>query len=240
VSGGVAGGATKYQVSDGCSGSYTIYDRAGVQAFGQVEWEQPVQGETVAWLGGRGGYVHEAGTIRHGSDSTAETLTNVTAWSVYGQGWAELENPYYSVGLGLVGYQGRVEETTDGVRSWSTKPGVRPGGHLRFGFSFLGLDAGYNARTTPFGFPGARVGISGGVWSTEVPGRHPDDVRFRYFVGAQSFTSGIYSRDRFGGAVSLEFHLPERHVVGADLLVVDGGVVAGARYAIALGDERRW
>lgn len=233
---GVASGNTKYSSNDSCGGNYSVYDRKGVNGWGQAEWEEPVAEDTVAWLGGRAGYVTERTAEENFVDSNLVSSRDLRFKTGFAQAWGELEHPNISLGVGAVGFWGDVAESSPGA-PWSHRTSVSalPAGHFRGGFSFLGIDLGYADRMSMIGFPASHIGLSGTFYRVDVEGQHPDDSVFRYFVGAQTFPGGDRSRTRFGPSVGLELKLGGQHVFGLDGIVLERGVAGGAHYCIAVG-----
>lgn len=222
---GVGGGDTRYKVSSdkSCSGNYTVHDRRGVNAYAQAEWEEPVSEETVAWIGGRAGYLGESSVVETHRDDTLESTRDLRFRTGFAQAWGEIEHPNYSVGLGVVGYR---QSETDAMRGGATQESVRyaglPGGHLRGGFSFLGADIGYGDRMSMIGFPASHIGVSGAIYDPDAAGQHPDDAIFRYFVGAQTFTGADGTMIRYAPSIGLQLQLGGRHVIGFDGLATEG------------------
>ena len=228
-----AGGRTSYTVGDGCSGSYTTYDRTAFSGWLRYEARLPVGEAWTTSLGGRagGGYA----TLRTGGTGTP--TYEATPFG-FVNAWAEVESPSFAFGVAVYGGLASARTTSSGLGS-TVDEGVqlRLGGHLRAGFSILGLEAGYLDRDALLGVNTFRVGLSGMLTNSGGRVEHLEEARIRYAAGLVSYPSTREWVDGpLGFYVSGEY-LPLPHLaLGLQGAYFEGGGMLGASLRFRLGE----
>jgi prolipoprotein diacylglyceryltransferase len=225
VGGGVLGGGTHYEVSEGCSNDYTIYDRKAGGGWIEAQREIPATPSSVWWFGGRGLALFESQTKTvHVGDPASDAIYRYAFQTYAGQGWAEWEHPNVSVGIG--GILGLQNVHTEGAGS-SLGVAGRPSFHLRLGASFLSLDGGLYDRSSPVGLSAGHIGLSGAIGRGFTRVRHPDDTAVRYFVGAVVFPGADMSQNHMVLGGGVEVFATRRLVLGLQGGAGDPGFAIG-------------
>jgi len=233
IGGGVLGGSTAYQVKDSCGNDYVLYDRKLGGGWLQAEHEVPASPTMVWWFGGRGAAVFESQKkTNHIGSSGTDAVDRFDLRCYNAQAWAEMEHPNVTVGFGgMLGLEHKLTAAgsasvggSGGASSlrWVARPSLR----LRAGASFLGIDGGLYDRLSFAGYSASHIGISGAIGRGLVRVRHPDDVAFRYFLGAVTLPGADASLNRFLFGMGLEILPTSRLAFGLQGGVGEGGFAA--------------
>lgn len=234
---GGGGGRTSYMVGDGCSGTYTTYDRTAFSGWLSYDARLPAGEGWTGSLGGRAGGGYAAATV-HTAGSTTPTTTQEDDRFGFANAWAELENPNFGVGVAV--YGGLVSADTSGgglAPTVEERLQVRLGGHLRAGFPFLGLEVGYLDRDAVLGVNTLRVGLGGMLTGSGGTVEHLEDVRIRYAAGMLSYPSSReWLSDRIGFYVSGEYLPLPQLALGLQGAYFEGGGMLGASLRFRVGE----
>jgi hypothetical protein len=233
----LAGGATRYTVIEGCGGPSTIFDRAGFGGWLRYEARRALgEGAWTLAMGASGGAQYARTTQQIVGDPV---LTLIDERSGFATAWLELEEPRFAVGLALYGDVVSTETRIDGGASVvEERLRARVGGHVRAGFSVLGVEAGYLDRGALLGPTTFRLGLVGMLGARGAIVRQMDEARFRYGLGMTTYPAATsrWIDDRIGFYALLEVRPSDGLWLGAQAAIFENGGMGGATLRFRLGD----
>jgi len=224
----LAGGMTSYTLVDGCGGRSTLFDREGFAGWLRYEAQRGLgDGAWSLRVGGSGG-AHLAATRKQIVGDPLATLVDERVGFV--TAWAEIEEPRLSVGLAVYGDLISTATRIEGLpRVVEERLRARVGGHLRAGFSQLGIEAGYLDRDALMGPTTFRLGLVGMLGEGGAAVRHMREVRFRYGLGMASYPAvDRWIDGRLGFYAMGEFRPTERLSLGLQAAYIENGAMVGA------------
>jgi hypothetical protein len=224
----LAGGLTSYTRVSGCGGPSTLVDREGFAGWLRYEALRGL-GES-AWslrFGGSAGAYLAATREQIVGESIA---THIDERLGFANGWIEIEEPRLSVGLAVYGDLLSTATQIEGLpRVVEERLRGRIGGHLRAGFSQIGIEAGYLDRDALLGPTTFRLGFVGMLGESGRAVRHMSEVRYRYGLGVASYPAvDRWIDERVGFYAMGELRPTERLSLGLQAAWVENGAMLGA------------